>query len=164
MNTRAPRRVGRGTMTTRIALATFLVALIAGGHATVEAGGAKAVPNGGAPFTQRVSVPPGSQVVVNAPSRVVVAPSSRVVVNAPSQIIVATPRVWVFPVYVVQPRRCLVPGSWEYAWVPQSYAYNVWVDSEYSVEGLWVEGHWEPRVYSSGSYQPYWIPERWSDC
>ena len=86
------------------------------------------------------------------------------VVNAPSQIIVATPRVWVFPVYVVQPRRCLVPGSWEYAWVPQSYAYNVWVDSEYSVEGLWVEGHWEPRVYSSGSYQPYWIPERWSDC
>jgi hypothetical protein len=164
MNTRAPRRVGRGTMTTRIALATFLVALVASGHAPVEAGGAKAVVNGGAPVTQRVFVAPGAQVVVNAPSRVVVAPSSRVVVNAPSQIIVATSSVWAFPVYVAQPRRCLVPGSWEYAWVPQSYAYNVWIDSEYTVEGVWVEGHWEPRVYTTGYYQPYWSPERWGDC
>jgi len=144
MNTRAPRRVGRGTMTTRIALATFLVALVASGHAPVEAGGA--------------------QVVVNAPSRVVVAPSSRVIVNAPSQIIVPSSRILVSQVYVVQPQRCLVPGSWEYAWVPQSYAYNVWVDSEYSVEGVWVAAHWEPRVYTSGYYQPYWSPERWSDC
>lgn len=148
MNTRAPRRVGRDTMATRVALAAVFVALVAGGHAPVEAGGVKAVVNGSAPFTQRVFVAPGGQVVV----------------NAPSQIIVATPRVWAFPVYVVQPRRCLVPGSWAYAWVPQNYAYNVWIDSEYSTEGLWMEGHWEPRVYSSGYYQPYWIPERWSDC
>jgi len=164
MNTRAPRRVGRGTMTTRIALATFLVALVASGHAPVEAGGAKAVVNGDAPVTQRVFVAPGAQVVVNAPSRVVVAPSSRVIVNAPSQIIVPSSRILVSQVYVVQPQRCLVPGSWEYAWVPQSYAYNVWVDSEYSVEGVWVAAHWEPRVYTSGYYQPYWSPERWSDC
>ena len=151
-------------MTTRVALAAFVVALVAGGHAPVDAGGVKAVVNGGAPFTQRVFVPPGRQVVVNAPSRIVVALSSRVVVNAPSQIIVATPRVWAFPVYVVKPRRCLVPGSWAYAWVPQNYAYNVWIDSQYSPEGFWMEGHWEPRVYASGYYQPYWIPESWSDC
>jgi len=62
------------------------------------------------------------------------------------------------------PRRCLVPGSWAYAWVAQSYAYSAWVDGLYSAEGLWVEGYWEPRIYSSGYYQPYWIPERWHDC
>src|SRR5438445_175966 len=112
----------------------------------------------------RVTVGPSSQVVVNAPSRIVVAPPSRVVVNAPSRIIVSTPPVLVFPVYVAQPRRCFVPGYWAYAWVPQSYQYGAWVDGQYSAEGLWLEGYWEPRTYSWGSYQPYWIPESSADC
>jgi len=112
----------------------------------------------------RVVVAPPSQVVVNAPSRIVVAPPSRVIVNARSRIIVSTPPVLVFPVYVAQPRRCFVPGYWAYAWVPQSYQYGAWVDGQYSAEGLWLEGHWEPRTYSWGSYQPYWIPESSSDC
>ena len=57
-----------------------------------------------------------------------------------------------------------MPGAWTYAWVPQSYAHHVWVDGRYSSDGLWVAGHWEPRVYTSGYYQPYWIPERWTYC
>jgi|SRR5213596_391568 len=142
-----------------------VLGVLALGVGPVEAGDVKIVVNDAAPFAlQRATIAPGSQVVVNAPSRIVVAPPSRVIVNAPSRIIVSTPPVLVFPVYVAQPRRCFVPGYWAYAWVPQSYQYGAWVDGQYSAEGLWLEGHWEPRTYSWGSYQPYWIPESSSDC
>jgi len=154
-----------------------VLGVLALGVGPVEAGDVKIVVNDAAPFAlqratiapgsqvvvsspSRVTVGPSSQVVVNAPSRIVVAPPSRVIVNAPSRIIVSTPPVLVFPVYVAQPRRCFVPGYWAYAWVPQSYQYGAWVDGQYSAEGLWLEGHWEPRTYSWGSYQPYWIPPR----
>src|SRR5882724_8683535 len=141
----------------RTGLAVLVV--LALGVGPVEAGDVKIVVNDAAPFAlQRATIAPGSQVVVSSPSRVTVGPSSRVIVNAPSRIIVSTP-VLVFPVYVAQPRRCFVPGYWAYAWVPQSYQYGAWVDGQYSAEGLWLEGHWEPRTYSWGSYQPYWIPE-----
>ena len=147
----------------RTGLAVLVV--LALGVGPLEAGDVKIVVNDAAPFAlQRATIAPGSQVVVNAPSRIVVAPPSRVIVNAPSRIIVSTPPVLVFPVYVAQPRRCFVPGYWAYAWVPQSYQYGAWVDGQYSAEGLWLEGHWEPRTYSWGSYQPYWIPESSSDC
>jgi len=158
-----------------------VLGVLALGVGPLEAGDVKIVVNDAAPFAlqratiapgsqvvvsspSRVTVGPSSQVVVNAPSRIVVAPPSRVIVNAPSRIIVSTPPVLVFPVYVAQPRRCVVPGYWAYAWVPQSYQYGAWVDGQYSAEGLWLEGHWEPRTYSWGSYQPYWIPESSSDC
>src|SRR5213596_1244262 len=142
-----------------------VLGVLALGVGPVEAGDVKIVVNDAAPFAlQRATIAPGSQVVVSSPSRVTVGPSSQVVVNAPSRIIVSTPPVLVFPVYVAQPRRCFVPGYWAYAWVPQSYQYGAWVDGQYSAEGLWLEGHWEPRTYSWGSYQPYWIPESSSDC
>ncbi len=131
----------------RTGLAVLVV--LALGVGPVEAGDVKIVVNDAAPFAlQRATIAPGSQVVVSSPSR----------------IIVSTPPVLVFPVYVAQPRRCFVPGYWAYAWVPQSYQYGAWVDGQYSAEGLWLEGHWEPRTYSWGSYQPYWIPESSSDC
>jgi len=131
----------------RTGLAVLVV--LALGVGPLEAGDVKIVVNDAAPFAlQRATIAPGSQVVVSSPSR----------------IIVSTPPVLVFPVYVAQPRRCFVPGYWAYAWVPQSYQYGAWVDGQYSAEGLWLEGHWEPRTYSWGSYQPYWIPESSSDC
>lgn len=68
------------------------------------------------------------------------------------------------PVYVTSPRRCVVPGYWSYTWVPQSYVSNVWVPGYYNSDALWVEAHYEPRAYTWGYYQPYWVPESWADC
>ena len=64
------------------------------------------------------------------------------------------------PVYLAAPQSCVVPGYWAYAWVPQSYVSNVWVPGYYNYDALWVEGHYEPRGYTWGYYQPYWVPER----
>ena len=64
------------------------------------------------------------------------------------------------PVYLAAPQICVVPGYWAYAWVPQSYVSNVWVPGYYNYDALWVEGHYEPRGYTWGYYQPYWVPER----
>ena len=68
------------------------------------------------------------------------------------------------PVYVASPRRCVVPGYWAYSWVPQNYVSNVWVPGYYDYDALWVEGHYEPRAYPWGTYQPYWVPERRDSC
>jgi hypothetical protein len=64
------------------------------------------------------------------------------------------------PVYFSAPQRCVVPGYWGYAWVPQSYSENVWVPSYYNYDAVWVEGHYESRSYTGGYYQPHWVPER----
>ena len=61
--------------------------------------------------------------------------------------------------YVAAP-SCVVPGFWAYAWVPQSYASSVWVPGYYDYDALWVEAHYESRTYTSGYYQPYWVPDR----
>ena len=68
------------------------------------------------------------------------------------------------PVYVSSPRRCVVPGYWAYSWVPQNYVGNVCVPGYYNYDALWIEGHYEPRAYAWGYYQPYWFPERWDSC
>jgi hypothetical protein len=68
------------------------------------------------------------------------------------------------PVVVVSPRRCLEPGYWAYNWIPQSYVSNAWVPGYYDFNALWIEGHYEPRAYTWGYYQPYWVPERWAHC
>jgi len=68
------------------------------------------------------------------------------------------------PVYVVSPRRCAVPGYWAYTWVPQSYVSSVWVPGHYNSDALWVDGHYAPRAYTWGYYQPYWVPESWTYC
>src|SRR4029453_17376425 len=68
------------------------------------------------------------------------------------------------PVVVVSPRRCLEPGYWAYNWVPQTYVSNEWVAGYYDWNALWVEGHYEPRAYTWGYYQPYWVAERWGSC
>lgn len=126
-------------MSTLVTFAALLVLALAGGD-LAEAGGTKVIIRFGAPPHHHHQHPP----------RVVVP-------RGPVHVLPG-------PVYVVRPQRCRVPGSWAHAWVPQSYSYNVWVDGQYSSDGLWVEGHWEPRVSTSGYYQPYRIPERWTDC
>ena len=68
------------------------------------------------------------------------------------------------PVYVSSPRRCVVPGYWAYSWVPQNYVSNVWVPGYDNYDALWIDGHYEPRAYTWGYYQPYWVPERWDSC
>jgi hypothetical protein len=58
--------------------------------------------------------------------------------------------------YVIQ-RQCVSPGYWAYQWIPQTYSYTSWVPSQYAPDGAWVDGHYEPRYYNSGYYQPYWV-------
>jgi hypothetical protein len=65
------------------------------------------------------------------------------------------------PIYYVAPQRCVVPGYWNYTWVPQSYVTNEWVPGHYNYDAAWIEAHYEPRAYSWGYYQPYWVPERY---
>jgi hypothetical protein len=65
------------------------------------------------------------------------------------------------PIYFVAPQRCVVPGYWNYAWVPQSYVTNEWVSGYYNYDAVWIEPHYEPRAYTCGYYQPYWVPERY---
>ncbi len=154
-------------MPTRMALVMVLVAAVAAGPAPAAAGDVRFSVGVGAPAPRRqVFVPSGSQVTINAPSRVFVAPPSRITVNAPSRIFVGAPPVCCFPapVYVYQPRRCVVPGYWAYTWLPQQYTDDVWVESHYDSDALWVAGHFEPRVQTGGYYLPYWIPERATDC
>lgn len=114
--------------------------LVAGGPAPADAGGVKIIINGGPSFHHRHHAHPHR---IHPGGRVIVLPQ---------------------PVYIVQPRRCLAPGYWTYTWVPQSQVYNAWVLGHYSSDALWIEGHYEPRVHTWGSYQPYWIPERWTYC
>src|SRR5262249_33038236 len=68
------------------------------------------------------------------------------------------------PVVVVSPRRCLEAGSGASSGVPQTYVSTEWVPGYYDSNALWVEAHYEPRAYTSGYYQPYWVPERWASC
>jgi len=68
------------------------------------------------------------------------------------------------PVVVVSPRHCLEPGYWTYNWIPQTYVSNEWVAGYYDSNALWIEGHYAPRAYTWGYYQPYWVPERWGSC
>ncbi len=65
------------------------------------------------------------------------------------------------PIYFVAPQRCVVPGYWNYAWVPQSYVTNEWIQGYYNYDAAWIEPHYEPRAYTWGYYQPYWVPERY---
>lgn len=64
----------------------------------------------------------------------------------------------------VSPGRCWQPGYWTYQWVPQAYTTNTWVPSQWSPEGTWIEGHYAPSWYSSGSYHPLWVEGYWSGC
>jgi hypothetical protein len=62
------------------------------------------------------------------------------------------------------PNRCWQPGYWTYQFVPQSYAYTSWVAGQWSPDGRWVDGHYEPSYYNSGYYQPLWVEGYYAGC
>ncbi len=73
--------------------------------------------------------------------------------------------VFVVPQLVfVSPGRCWQAGYWSYQWVPQSYSYSTWVAGQWSPEGDWIEGHYEPAWYTTGYYQPLWTEGYWTRC
>jgi hypothetical protein len=67
-------------------------------------------------------------------------------------------------VVIVAPSRCWQPGYWTHQWVPQAYAYSIWVAGHWSPDGRWIDGHYAPRVHHSGYYQPYWVEGYWTNC
>ena len=59
--------------------------------------------------------------------------------------------------YYAYRARCVTPGYWSYAFVPQAYTDNVWAPGQYSPDGIWIDGHYESRSVSGGYYQPIWV-------
>ena len=123
-----------------VALALVLAALaLAGAPAPAAAADVKIIIGGGPPHAH----PPGHH-----PPRFI---GGRPVV------------VWPQPVYVA-PRRCQAPGYWTQQWIPQTQIYYVWAPGRYDSDALWVEGHYQPRAYQTGYWQPLWVDARWVDC
>jgi len=61
----------------------------------------------------------------------------------------------------VAPR--FIPGHWGRRWVPQYYAYEVWVPGSYADDGGWVDGYYESRTAQSGGYyQQVWEDGYWA--
>jgi hypothetical protein len=79
--------------------------------------------------------------------------------GAPDRPVVSGPQV-----VVVSPGQCWQPGYWTYQWVPQSYSYTTFVPGQWSPDGSWIAGHYEPAVYSTGYYQPLWVEGYWTGC
>jgi len=130
-----------------VIVALLLAMVVVGAPVGAEATGFKITVT--APGSQR---PPAE--IHRAPAGVL---RHRVVPRVP---VVVVPQ----PVVVVSPRRCPEPGYWAYNLIPQSYVSNEWVPGYYDFNALWIEGHYEPRAYTWGYYQPYWVPERWAHC
>ncbi len=66
-------------------------------------------------------------------------------------------------IYVVQP-QCVTPGAWSYRWVPYTTTQQVWVPGSWAADGAWMDSHWEIRPYSSGYYEPFWVPGQAYPC
>jgi hypothetical protein len=62
-----------------------------------------------------------------------------------------------YPVFVAP---CVIPGYWSYRWVPFTTTENVWVPGSWAADGTWVDSRWEARPYSSGYYEPFYVPDR----
>jgi hypothetical protein len=63
-----------------------------------------------------------------------------------------------YPVPVMAASECITPGYWTYRWVPYTTTQTVWVEGSWAANGSWTDSHWESRPYSSGYYDPVWIP------
>jgi len=142
----------------------LLTLLVAGTPVPADATGAKIIPKGGV-FDRNtdqghIHFTPRTQGHIHFTT-----PNTQDLQRRPNVIHRHTPVIVVpQPVYATSPRRCTVPGYWAYTWVPQSYVSNVWIPSHYNTDALWVEGHYAPRAYTWGYYQPYWVPASWADC
>jgi hypothetical protein len=69
------------------------------------------------------------------------------------------------PVYIVAaPRTCQSLGAWSYQWVPYTTTQTAWVQGSWAPDGQWIDSHWELQPYTSGYYQPYWVPDQTYSC
>jgi hypothetical protein len=66
------------------------------------------------------------------------------------------------PVYVAPSRSCFVPGYWTHQWVPQTAWQTVYMPGYWAADGTWVDSHYAQQPYTTGSYQPVWVPEQWA--
>lgn len=62
------------------------------------------------------------------------------------------------------PSQCVSPGYWIYRWVPYTTTQTVWVQGSWGSDGTWIDSHWETRPYSSGYYDPVWVPGQAYAC
>jgi hypothetical protein len=89
-----------------------------------------------------------------------------VIVGAPS----AAPQVIVVeqPVYYTQvnvaPSQCVTDGYWSYRWTPYTTTQTVWVHGSWAADGTWTDSRWESRPYTSGYYEPFWVPSQSYAC
>jgi len=168
-------------------LAVFLLASPAWAGGDKASGAIVPRPN----FTARTLIPASSPFVV-ATKPFVILPNGTVVANpgpafvpvvldgrprpfTPTIVAVPVPQVVVvqqtvyYPVYYpvtayAAPSQCATQGAWSYRWIPYSTTQNVWVPGVWVADGTWVDSHWEARPYSSGYYEPYWVPDQTYVC
>jgi hypothetical protein len=73
--------------------------------------------------------------------------------------------IYAAPTYgYAQPAECVADGYWAYQWVPMSSTVTDWIPGVWMADGTWMDGHYEQRTYSSGYYQPYWVPGQSYAC
>jgi hypothetical protein len=48
--------------------------------------------------------------------------------------------------------------------VPYTTTQTVWVQGSWAPDGQWLDSHWELQPYTSGYYQPYWVPGQTYTC
>lgn len=123
----------------------LLLALVAGVAAPAAAWGNRVVIINGAPTV--VTTPPSA---VHYPRPYYYAPYYSVpFYYKPPYVSYTAPPAW-------------VPGYWSYQWAPQSYTTYIWVHPYRSVDGRFIEGHYEPRVVQTGAYQRVWVDGYWT--
>jgi hypothetical protein len=80
------------------------------------------------------------------------------IVGAPAPQVTVVQQPVYYQTIVAAPSECVSPGYWAYRWVPYTTTQTVWVQGSWGADGTWTDSHWETRPYSSGYYDPYWVP------
>lgn len=131
----------------------LVLALFAGQPAAAEAGGVKIIVGSGPVFHPFPLLRPP---VAFSPHPFLVRPPAHIFI-VPRPAFIVVPR----PTFIASSPPCYwIPGYWASQWIPQSYTSDVWVPGQWSPDGTWIEGHYEPQTVSTGSYQPLWVEGR----
>jgi hypothetical protein len=85
-------------------------------------------------------------------------------VPAPGPVVVVQQPVYYTEIIAAAPSQCATEGYWSYRWVPYTSTETVWVQGSWAADGTWTDSHWESRPYSSGYYQPFWVPAQSYAC
>ena len=81
----------------------------------------------------------------------------------PTQVIVVQQPVY-YQTAAAAPSECVTQGYWSYRWIPYTSTQTVWVQGSWAADNSWTDSHWESRPYSSGYYEPFWIPGQSYAC